>query len=82
MAATRVASNEFLLRPVITLLQWHSKFNLPKKRAMALDQAALGAASFGLASYATHPTSSAALLEAAEHALLGAESAGGGVQFA
>ena len=48
----------------------------------ALDQAALGAASFGLASYATHPTSSAALLDAAEHALLEAESAGGGVQFA
>ena len=61
--------------------------NLPGSRIvadrieMALDREGLGPASFGVASYASHPKDSTALLEAAEHALLTAESAGGGVEF-
>ena len=61
--------------------------NLPGSRIvadrieMALDREDLGAASFGVAAYASHPKDSTALLEAAENALFAAESAGGGVEF-
>ncbi len=61
--------------------------NLPGSRIvadrieMALDREDLGPASFGVAAFASHPKDSTALLEAAENALLAAESAGGGVEF-
>jgi GGDEF domain-containing protein len=49
---------------------------------MALTEAAGGSPSFGLAAYERRMKDSSELLEAADKALLAAEAAGGGVEFA